>query len=543
MHLRAAAVSLALVALWAPSAGAEPLGGQGVNIEPVAHLPIGDGQKNEIELAGDYAYVSWDGGLTIVDISDPRNPKEAGVWKCPGGWADVDLSADAKIAVLANGHSGTCATGGSAATIVDVSDPAKPRAVGKINLDDQIEYVHTTTLDGTTLYLNPQIWAGYPQSAQHITMYDISAPAEPKRLGFIEYGLPAVAHDTYVDHRPDGKVLMYAASIHTAEVIDLTKPLEPVTLQQVLPLEFTISHQTEPNHDRSMIVAADESAVDVGAPVGAICGRAGGPGPLALDIGSVHFYAAEPDGTYANGGLVPLGSWNTPLTVAPSTCTAHVFWLAPDENRLTQAWYTEGAHVLDFSDPADVKDLGSFKADKPTEYWSVKPHRGYLFATSQDYDALDILKYTGEGGSRWPATAGPAEIQRAARQGVPYKPLVTGSGQPVGTNPLPPVATTQRDIGRVRFTAKLKKLPGRKGKKAKVTFTFVDAKRKKVGSASVRKAAGKKARVRILGGAVAGTYRWTAKVGRRTVGRGTIRVSKTGNMTLAPSRTLSVTAR
>ena len=51
--------------------------------------------------------------------------------------------------------------------------------------------------------------------------------------------------------------------------------------------------------------------------------------------------------------------------------------------------------------------LGWFVADGGAEYWSNKPHRGYMFASDMEH-GLDILRYTGEGGTRWPTTAGPA---------------------------------------------------------------------------------------------------------------------------------------
>ena len=416
------------------AAKAKPLAGTGQNIQAVATLEIGDGQKNEIELAGDYAYISWDGGMTIVNISNPANPTVEGVWKCAGGWADIDLNAQATIAVLANGHDGYCPGSGTAATIVDISDKRNPQTLAKIDLDDEIEYTHTTTLDNTTLYLNPQIWLGYPQTATHVAVYDIANPANPVRKGFIESQGPALAHDTYVDHRPDGKTLMYAASMHTTDVFDVTNGLPSMAMQRILAPEITLSHQIEPNFDRTMLIVDDESAVDVGAPVGAICGRVGGPGPAALDIGSVHFYAAAADGTFANQGLVELGSWNTPVTVTPDTCTGHVFWTAPDQNRLVNAWYSEGAHVLDFDDPAAVKDLGNFKAADGTMYWSAKPHRGYIYATDMER-GLDVLRYTGEGGSKWPATDVPAELQRAARMGVKLPGPLASTPAPPGRRP------------------------------------------------------------------------------------------------------------
>lgn len=541
--------ALAFVATAAAPASAQlPLVGTGENIQPVTRVPIAN--MNEVELAGDWAFVSDEigegdeqGGLTIVNIANPEKPFIEGRWDCPGGWADIDLNADATIAVLSNGHQVECLDGNTWVAIIDISDKKNPKLLSTIQDDAEIEYVHTHTLDGNLLYLNPQAAAFYPQGQNpHIPIYDISDPRNPVRKGAIETTGVGLAHDSYIDHRPDGKTLMYSASIHTTDIFDITNPFAATMIQRTTSPEITISHDVQPNFDRSIIVVDDEGAAggQLDEQV-SVCGKFGGPGPANIDSGSVHFYEAAPDGTFANGGAVELGSFNAPINVNEGACVAHVFWLAPDQNRMTQAYYRIGGWVIDFSDPANAKALGNFVADGGSNYWSFKPHRGYLFGSAQDADqGLDILKFTGEG---WPGNAGPAEIQRAARQGVPYKPIASGS-QPVPTAPLPGAGQEDtRAIGRIKFTARLKKVPGRKGKRTAITFTFTDARGKKVGTAKVRKAAGKKARVRITGGAVAGRYRWTAKAGRRTLGKGRFTVRKGSNVKLSPNAKLAARAR
>ncbi len=546
----------AFAAIASPASAQAPLAGTGENIQPIARVPIS--HPNEVELAGDWAFVSDDGrdddkdgggGLVIVNIANPEKPFIEGRWVCDGGWADIDLSADANYAVLSNGHTTECLDSNTAAVILDIKDKKNPKLVSRIDYEADMDYVHTHTLDGNLLYLNPQAAAFYPQGQNpHIPIFDISDPANPVRKGSVQSTGVGLAHDTYIDHRPDGKDLMYAASVHTSDIFDVTDPFKATMVQRTANPDITISHDVQPNHDRSIIIVDDEGAgggqLDERV---STCGKAGA-GPAAVDSGSVHFFAAAPDGTFANGGAQQLGSFNAPTTVNEGACVAHVFWTAPDQNRMTQAYYRIGGYVIDFEDPANPKALGNFVADGGSNYWSFKPHRGYLFGTAQQEGGLDILKYTGEGGKAWPATAGPAEVQRAARQGVPYVPLAKpGSAGTVATTPLPGAttpATDSRTIGRIKFTAKLKKkLPGKRGKKAKVTFTFFDAKGKKVGKASVRKVAGKKAKVRIFGGAVAGTYRWTAKAGKRTLGKGRLTVKQTAGMKLATTMTLSVGAK
>jgi hypothetical protein len=412
---------------------------KGENIDPVKRVKFRG--ANEVELAGDWAFVSTDkspsggkgGGLVIVNVADPEKPFVQSRWNntdagiADAGFGDVDLSADGNLAVLTNAHCSPCAANSVAwAVLLDVTDKSKPKFLSKIVDDATMDYVHTANLDGNLLYLNPQAAPFYPQAGNgRITIFDISDPTKPVKRGGVTApgGDVGLAHDSYIDHRPDGRSLLYAASVNKIDVIDVTNPFQANWLQTTTN-EYTIAHDVQPNHNRKVIVVDDEGAAggQLDERVSA-CGKVG-TGPATVDSGSLQFYAAAADGTFANGGLVKLGSFNAPTNVNTGACVAHVFWQAPDENRLTQAYYRTGAFIVDFEDPANAKGLGSFLPKGGANYWSNKPHNGYLFASNIDA-GLDILKYTGEGGTRWPATAGPAEVQRAKRQGVPYVPVAT----------------------------------------------------------------------------------------------------------------------
>jgi len=558
------AAALSFAAAPAAAQDVVPLAGKSENIQPIVRVKIP--AINEVELAGDWAFASQDateaggveqqGGLVIVNIADPTKPFIEGKWHADEGglegasYGDVDLSPDGNLAVLTNAHGSNSA---GTATLIDVTDKAHPKWLSTIPYDDTMDYVHTANLDNNLLYLNPQVAAFYPQQGKaHITVFDISDRKNPKKIGTIssDTSEAGLAHDSYVDHRPDGKTILYGASIHKTDVFDVTKIDAPSWLQTTTSPEITISHDVQPNHDRKLLIIDDEGAAggQLDATVSA-CGKVGGPGPAAYDSGSVHFYQAAEDGTFANGGLVELGSFNAPTNVANGACVAHVFWQAPNENRLTQAYYRTGAFVLDFEDPANPKSLGYFVPDglgafdANNGYWSNKPHRGYLFASAQNDGGLDILKYTGEGGTRWPATAGPAEEQRSKRQGVPYVPI-TVAGAPVATTPLPgPTAAPARDLGSFSFTAKAKKVPGKKGGKVTLTLTFANAKGKTVGAAKVKRAAGRKATVKVTGVAASGRYSWKLKAGKKVLAKGSFSVKKKSGLRLSPGATLAAAAR
>ena len=550
------------------SRGVVSLTGKGENVEGVKRVKFPG--ATEVELAGDWAFVATDktedapGGLVIVNIADPENPYIEGTWHAPqdgiadGSFGDVDLSPDGNLAAITNAHCEDCEEGKNVwVALIDVSDKKRPKLAGKIVDDETMDYVHTSTLDNDTLYLNPQVAAFYPQPGNaHITAFDISNPAKPVKKGVIAPpGADAgLAHDSYIDHRPDGKTLMYAASVHKSDVMDITDPMKPIWLQSSTSTS-TISHDVQPNYDRSLILVDDEGAAggQLDESVSA-CGKVG-EGPASADSGSIHFYEAAEDGTFAKGGAVHLGSFNAPTNVNTGACVAHVFWQAPDENRLTQAYYRTGAFVLDFENPASPKMLGWFLADGGAVYWSNKPHNGYMYATDMDH-GLDILRYTGEGGKRWPATAGPAEVQRSARQGVPYVPIAgtsrgtaaapaTSAAQtpaaPAGPSTAPSRSTAA--LRAFRLKVKVRRVPGRKGARVPLKLTFTDRRGKVVDRLTFKRRAGRSTVVTARGVAVAGRYRWKLTAGRRVLKTGRLSLQRRSGLTIRTGKVLTARAR
>jgi hypothetical protein len=543
MRLRSFLVAAALLAIPSTALAQDvvPLTGTGENIAPIARVKVPG--ANEVAVAGDWAFVSTDaveekcGCLYIVNIKDPAHPFIEGTWDSTSvpdlgkqSYGDVDISPDANLAVLTNAHASE--NDKSWDVIIDTHDKAHPKLLSHIGNDGTMDYVHTSTLDNHLLYMNPQVFAGFPQPGHaNITVVDIADPSNPKIIGKIsgpgsDVGL---AHDSYVDHRPDGKTLLYAASVHRSDVFDVTKPTQATWLQTQTSPDYTISHDVQPNFDRSMILVDDEGAAggQLDSHVSA-CGKAG-TGPATADSGSLHFYAAAKDGTFANNGVTQLGTFNAPPTVNQAECVAHVFWQAPDQNRLTQAYYNIGAWVIDFSDPANAKALGHFRGEGAM-YWSNKAHNGYMYASNMN-GSLDILRYTGEGEKAWPSTAGPAEIQLSQRQGVPYVPITgaSSSGPPApGTGPgSTPVAKT---FGRFKFKIKGRKVPGKRGKKAKLTLTFKNAAGKRAARVKIKRKAHRRAKVKVSGVAASGRYTWVLKARKRRLARGHFTVGVVKNL-------------
>ena len=506
-----------------------PLTGTGENMRIVANLPFdnSDYAASDIELAGNYAYVgSYSEGMVIADISDPLHPKRAGTFRCGGGSQyDVQLSNDANLAVLSTDSAGaSCLKAGQEGSmIIDVSDKTNPRMVGFIPI---AVGTHTQTLDDRILYVN-----NYPARYSKLEIFDLTKPAEPRRVGQLSFGGEDSIHDSFVDHRPDGKTLLYAASIGFTDVIDVSDVSAPSLLQRIADPTVTISHQAEPNYKRDTLLVTDEF---LGGQVSPVCGKFpitlgegySIPNPLLpiggdpTDIGALHFYKLDAQGAIVNNGRGSgkYGTFNIPVGLNPNVlddagCTIHVLWQAPDENRLVTAWYGHGTWLVDFTDPAKARSIGHFTATSANT-WAAKPHRvggkSYVF-TGDIKRGMDVLEYTGEQGKRWPATAGPAEDQRIAyRNGQ----KIPAGSQPGGGAMPGAGGSGKRTLGGANFRRTIR-IGGRSGSRRLVTLTFRDARGGILSRLRYRVRSGRRTTLRAKVGGVAGSYRYDVRQGSR----------------------------
>ncbi|MDQ3935405.1 MAG: hypothetical protein M3340_12335 [Actinomycetota bacterium] len=506
----------------------QPLTGEGENLKLVANVPIDPGTQgnagSDLELHGNHAFVgSYGEGVTIVDISNPLQPKRVGRFDCPGGQNDIQLSPDGKILALAiETTANKCHPGDEGTAILDVSDPTKPMELAWIGQDELEDGSHNNTLDWPYLYVDQ-----YINTYSELEIFDLSDPRNPKKVGGIDYRGQDSHHDLIVDHRPGGQDLAYAASINYTDVLDVTNPREPVLRERIRDPQLGISHQAEPNHDRTLLLATDEygGGTQVQACGGRGEARVPVPGVPAqfsdpASLGALHIYRLAPDGTIAGeNGLDKAGVFNIgyqPNENPDAGCTIHVFWQAPDQNRLVTAWYGRGTRVVDFSDPANPKQLAWYV---PTggDTWSAKPHNGYIYA-GDIVRGLDVFQYTGEG---WPANAGPAEVQRARVQGA-------APPNPTGTNP-PSQGQRgkRRKAGRKAFTKHVR-IPNGRDKKVTLVLSLYDSKKHLQTRLRLRTRDGRVARVRAQATGLSGHYRYTIRLGDRgrILGRGLIRVRK-----------------
>lgn len=369
-----------------------------------------------VVVEGDRLYLgSYGNGLRIYDVSDPAAPAFLGKYT-PGLRADAPPDAavfDGRhIAVL----NGTRRTHGSLppdartdrTEFLDVTDPASPKVLWTFGPDQVDGESHNGDIvDERRLYL-PSGGVG----VQGLRIYDLSpltgmptgAPrnvfrgdpaalweSSPYRAGK-PVGAPFThTHDieVYVDHPVEGlgarDIALLAeggnylgdGNTGSVFVIDITDPAAPVVLQRWLH-ETGSEHHPIRYHHEAQLLASDPSVMLVtDEDMHNGCGSAGGITAVRL----------TPD----LRGATELSEWFIPFGTPAPVCSVHVF--SSDGPLVFIGSYNAGLQVIDYSDPANPRQVGHFIAEGTTA-WGALYHRGYVYLGDMAR-GLDVFRYTG----------------------------------------------------------------------------------------------------------------------------------------------------
>jgi hypothetical protein len=167
------------------------------NIQVTLHdnLMIGALQPKVAAWGGDPSKPGSE-GIIIWDISDPLNPKEVSRWKSGAGGTHRNSYPGGRYAYLSSGYPGY--QGGNILVILDVSDPRNPKEVGKW-AQPGMNKAAGETLRANTPYgfHGPAIVS--PDGKTLVTAFspglvalDISDPANPKEISRLDFSPPFI---------------------------------------------------------------------------------------------------------------------------------------------------------------------------------------------------------------------------------------------------------------------------------------------------------------------------------------------------------------
>ncbi len=152
----------------------------------------------DIHVTTDYAYLSNNDGLMIIDISDPENPVKASEL----------LIDDGAFGFVIEGDMAYIAADSSGLVIADISDPLNPQLIG--------QYIDGSAY--TITVLDSRAYVSYMGSG--FKVFDVSDPSDPNPIG------------EFSDTRSDGieikeNTVYFANANSGLKVVDVSNPNTP----------------------------------------------------------------------------------------------------------------------------------------------------------------------------------------------------------------------------------------------------------------------------------------------------------------------------
>lgn len=403
-----------------------PNGARGTDIE-FATIPVQtgvDASGNPVIEDRDFALAgTYDNGLQIIDITDPRSPTLAAVYGCKVSQGDVQVFTRGGRTYATYTHddgytAGTttdcyrqakalgqysASTGATGTFVLDITNPYAPTTVSFIP-EPRGSHNQTVAPGGRYLYnSNSDL-----EKVGQIEIFDISDFSKPTRVKNLELTTGLSSHDITFN---ESGTRAYSAAVSHTVILDTTNLADPKIIGRIVDPAINIHHQSDPvtmkdattGLERTFLVITDEIA--------------GAAGNAACPGGGLHVYDITGD---LEKSPVKVGFWNIPSvrpTSAPLTldrCTSHVLRLYPKEKIMTIAWYNAGVRVVDISGlmgisvgaveangnaGAGMREIGyAWFADG--ESWSGKTNRiepdgsFYLYSNDQNR-GLDIFRFNG----------------------------------------------------------------------------------------------------------------------------------------------------
>ena len=393
------ACAVAFLAMAGPAAAqsppTDPPLATSANVRLVDHVP---GSAAGMNFKDHYAYVTGWTGVTVLDIAQPASPRVAGELPLPHFEnEDVDLCGDTLVVV----NDREAADLGSVMYVVSIANPTVPviQAVLPLGLTGSgrgsghiANFVKT---DCT------QVWV---DGGNLVEVVDLTNPAAPRSLGKFESAAslsPAfkVSHDTELDST--GTV--WSVGGGGAAGYRLTgDPLAPELLGTTgaaganpSPYNDFILHNSQRRGKTLLITEEDYIDTDEVPP-----GGCRGQGKFETwDLSRL-----------SNGQITPQGSWETELngmftggavdSKAPATVNCSSHWFDAKDGIAAVGWYEQGVRFLDYTTPTDIRQVGYYiPANGSTwaAYWSPTDPTGEIVYTADAYRGVDVLHIDGGG--------------------------------------------------------------------------------------------------------------------------------------------------
>lgn len=381
LQLGAAGLVGSAVAYGGVSVYDQSQGGQADPYTPLGSVELSGTTEVVTNDAGTVAYVATTTGYATVDLSDPENPtiladvREPLADHSEGPLRDIlDLSVSGDRLLIA-GPAHPYSAGPRATLLVDVSDPREPTEIGVFETDF---HMHNCVLDGEYGYL-----CGNDTARNPLVIVDFSEPAEPVELSrwslldeqpdwepvdpILRY-----LHDVWVS---DGLAVLPYWDGGTW-LVDVSEPTAPTFLSRIGQYEpddltglseqaVTPEQQALPGNDHYAATDPTNTLLAVGREAWAVerdsqlVGRPGG----------IDLYDISDPTAPQQLSTIPAPESPDP-TIDGVWTTAHNFELSTD--RLYSSWYRGGMMIHDSTTPTDPTRIAAWRDPEQVSFWTTQ---------------------------------------------------------------------------------------------------------------------------------------------------------------------------
>ncbi len=397
--------------------------------------------NTDLAFQGDYLFQGNYNGFQVYDISDPGNIELHVAVVCPGGQGDVSIYGDL-LFMSAQETRGRldCGTEGvqdsvsverfRGVRIFDLSNLEAPRQVAAVQTcrgshthtvvsdpdDDDNVYVYVSGTSGVrpadelpgcsglppeedpnTSYFRIeviQVPLASPEDARIVSMPRLFADPETGEFGGLWQGgdhgegtqesrLTNQCHDITVFPEIG---LAAGACAGNGILLDISDPVNPVRLDEVVDPNFAYWHSATFNNDGTKILFTDE------------WGGGGQPRCRSTDPPD---WGANAIFEIIDGQMELAGYYKLPVPQSElENCVAHNGTIIPVPGRdiMVQAWYQGGLSMLDFTDAANPVEIAFFDRGPLSEdemftggYWSTYWNNGFIYG-AEITRGLDIFR-------------------------------------------------------------------------------------------------------------------------------------------------------
>ena len=334
------------------------------NTKQIGHVDCPGG--GQVWVDGDILYIGHmrpPSGTTLVDISDPRNPRKVATIDVPPGWHSHKVRAKDGLMIVNHerfGADGSDPFSGGLA-LYDTTRPASPRLISKWTTAGK--GVHRYDFDGRYAYISPTA-DGYVGNI--VMILDLADPTSPTEVGrwwipgqwaaggepypWADYVTPRCHHPLRMGDR-----LYVSYWHHGLFILDISDLSRPVAIAHVN-TSPAFPHPThtclpipQPLKGRAVMVVADEDVAKLRphAPAFAwLYDITDETNPLSIS-------------TFQVPGLDPDGAPQPPMTGCHQPSERFSGSIIPF------AWFAQGLRLVDIADPFAPREVGHYLPDAP----------------------------------------------------------------------------------------------------------------------------------------------------------------------------------